>query len=137
MAEHIEAKQNRINKECKHVETESAKVAEMLESIRVRKETLRVAYEEIKKLRADLLREDESMDKNRSHVLSEQQDLCLRRATASKRLAGWTKDCQLVCGRGTRSGRIRRQHEKNPRGGRDGIHNERRQDVRRVHGWIG
>ena len=56
-AKHIEAKQNRINKECKRVETESPKVAEMLESIRVRK------------LRADLLREGESMDKNRSHVL--------------------------------------------------------------------
>ena len=58
----------------------------------------------------------------------EQQHLCLRRAIASKRLAGWTKDCQLVCGR---------QQEKNLRGGRHGIHNERRQDVRRVLGWIG
>ena len=57
-------KQNWINRESKRVEGESAKFAEMQESNRVRKETTRAAYEESKKLRADLLREGESMDKN-------------------------------------------------------------------------
>ena len=48
----------------------SEKVTEMQENIWARQETLRVAYEKIKKLRADLVQEGESMDKNRSHVLS-------------------------------------------------------------------
>ena len=69
-AKHIEAKQNCINRESKRVESESAKLAEWQESLRARKETLRVAFEEIKILRDDLLREGESMDKNKSHFMS-------------------------------------------------------------------
>ena len=101
-AKQIEAKQNWINRESKRIETESVKVAEMQESIRVRKGTPRAAYEEIKKLRADLLREGESMDKNRSHFIFpesleevrklEQDELNLRRGTTSTRLARWTRD---------------------------------------------
>ena len=69
-AKHIEAKQNWINRESKRIESESAKLAEWQESLRERKETLRVAYEEIKILQEDLLREGESMDKNKSHFMS-------------------------------------------------------------------
>ena len=68
----------------------------------VRKETLRVAYEEIKFLREDLPREGESMDKNKCHFMTpenteeirilEQQELALWRGSASKRQAGWTRD---------------------------------------------
>ena len=45
-AKHIEAKQNWINRESKRLESEGAKLAEWQESLRVRKETLRVAHEE-------------------------------------------------------------------------------------------
>ena len=68
----------------------------------MQKRTLRVACEEIKILREDLLREEESMDKNKSHFMSlenteeirilEQQELAFWRGWASKRLAGWTRD---------------------------------------------
>ena len=78
------------------------KLAEMQESLRVRKETLKAAYEEIKILRENLLREGESMDKNKSHIMSpenteevrilEQQELKLKRGAAAKRLAGWTRE---------------------------------------------
>ena len=91
-----------INRESKRLESESAKLAEWQESLRVRKETLRVAYEEIKILREDFLREGETMDKNKSHFLSpedteeirrlEQQELAFWRGSASKRLAGWTRN---------------------------------------------
>ena len=101
-AKHIEAKQNWINRESKRLESESAKLAEWQESLRVRKETLRVACEEIKILREDLLREGESMDKNKSHFMSlknaeeirilEQQEPAFWRGWASTRLAGWTRD---------------------------------------------
>ena len=69
-AKHIEAKQNWINRESKRLESESAKLAEWQESVRVRKETLRVAYEGIKILREDLLREGKSVDKNKSRFMS-------------------------------------------------------------------
>ena len=95
-------KQNWINRESKRLEAESARLTELQESLRVRKETLKVAYEEIKILREDLLREGETMDKNKSHFLSlenteeirrlEQQELAFWRGSASKRLAGWTRD---------------------------------------------
>ena len=98
-AKHIESKQNWINKESKRLEAETARLTELQESLRARKETLKVAYEEI---REDLLREGESMDKNKSHFLSpedteeirilEQQELAFWRGLASKRLAGWTRD---------------------------------------------
>ena len=64
-AKHIEAKLNWINRESKRIEAESAKLAEMQENLRVWKETLSVAHEAIMILRADLLREGESMDKKR------------------------------------------------------------------------
>ena len=85
-AKHIEAKQNWINRETKRVEAEIEKVAEMWESIRVRK-------------RNSFAGGEESMDPNRSHVLSpekvwnvELQELYLRRASASKRMAGAKRD---------------------------------------------
>ena len=74
----------------------------MQENLKVRKESLRVAYEEIKILPEDLLREGESMDENKSHIMSlenteeirilKQQELAFWRGSASKRLAGWTRD---------------------------------------------
>ena len=91
----------------------------MRQNIKTRRETVRVAYEEIKKLRKDMVQEGESMDKNKSRVLSresldevrnlELQDLCSRRATSSKRMAGASRrndggDCQLKCG--SRSNRV-------------------------------
>ena len=100
-AKHIEAKQNWINRESKRLESESAKLAEWQESRRVRKETLRVAYEKINVLRKDLLREGESMDKNKSHFMSPEnteeirifkQELAFWRGPASMRQAGWTRD---------------------------------------------
>ena len=50
-AKHIEAKQNWINRESKHLKAETARLTELQESLRVRKETLKVAYKEIKILR--------------------------------------------------------------------------------------
>ena len=107
-AKHIEAKQNWINRESKRLEAETVRLTELQESIRARKETLKVVYEEIKILREDLMREGESMDKNKSHFLSpedteeirrlEQQELAFWRGSASKRLAGWTRDCLFVGG---------------------------------------
>ena len=52
-AKHIEAKQNWINQETRRVDAEVEKLAEMQENIKARKGTLRVAYEEIKKLRME------------------------------------------------------------------------------------
>ena len=101
-AKHIEAKQNWINRESKRLEAETARLAELQESLRVRKETLKVAYEEIKVLREDLLREGETLDKNKSCFLSventeeirrlEQKELAFWRGSASKRLVGWIRD---------------------------------------------
>ena len=86
----------------KRLEAETVRLTELQESLRARKEILKVAYEEIKILREDLLREGESMDKHKSHFLSpedteeirilEQQELASWRGSASKRLAGWTRD---------------------------------------------
>ena len=42
----------------------------MWQNIKTRRETVRVAYEEIKQLRKDMVQEGESMDKNNSRVLS-------------------------------------------------------------------
>ena len=106
-AKHIEAKQNWINRESKRLEAETARLTELQESLRVGKEALKVAYEELKILREDLLREGESMDKNKSHFLSlentkeirrlEQQELAFWRGSASKRLAaGWTMEAQRL-----------------------------------------
>ena len=94
-AKHIEAKQNWINRESKRLEAESARLTELQESLRVRKETLKVAYEEIKILREDLLREGETMDKNKSHFLSPEDTEEIRRLEQQE-LAFW------------REGRLRR-----------------------------
>ena len=70
----------------------------------MRKETLRVAYEEIKILGGGFVREKgEAMDKNKSHFhvsgkhrrsseILEQQELAFWRGAPSKRLSGWTRD---------------------------------------------
>ena len=76
---HVEAKQNWINRESKRLEAETARLAELQESLRVRKETLKVAYEEIKILREDLLREGETMDKNKTHFVSPEDTEEIRR----------------------------------------------------------
>ena len=101
-AKHIGAKRDGVGGKSKRIETESAKLAEMQENLRVRREILRVAYEEIKILREDLSRKGESIDKNKSHNMSqenteelrilEQQELAFWRGSASKRLAGWIRD---------------------------------------------
>ena len=83
-AKHIEAKQNWINRESKRLEAESARLTELQESLRVRKETLKVANEEIKVLREDLLREGETMDKNKSHFLSPEDTEEIRRLEQQK-----------------------------------------------------
>ena len=74
--EKLQKKLNDPKKTAKHIE---ASLTEMQESLRVRKETLEVAYEEIKVLREDLLREGESMDKNKSHFLFPQDTEEIRR----------------------------------------------------------
>ena len=114
----------------------------------VRKETLRVAYEEIKKLRADMVQEGESMDKNRSHVLFpesleevrnlELQAVCFRKATASKRMAGASGDATTEeiawLWKRTRSRWISLKNEESRRGGRQGNHHGR-QHVRQF-AWL-
>ena len=87
-AKHIEAKQHWINRESKRLKSESAKLTEWQESLSVRKETSRVAYEEIKILREDLLREGETMDKNKSHFLSPENTEEIRRLEQQE-LAFW------------------------------------------------
>ena len=69
IAKQTEAKQHWINTETKRIETMVEKL-EMQENIKIRKEALRVALEENEKLRTDLAQEGESVDKNKSHVLS-------------------------------------------------------------------
>ena len=146
-AKHIEAKQNWINRESKRLEAETARLVELQESLRVRKETLKVAYEEIKILREDLLREGEMMDKNKSHFLSpedtkeiqrlEQQELAFWRGSASKRLAGWTRDgsAEEIAGGPETQQRSRSKEEKTARDDREGI-KERCQNGR-CHGRFG
>ena len=141
-AKHIEAKQNWINRESKRLESESAKLAEWQESLRVRKETLRVAYEEIKILREDLLREGESMDKNKSHFMSpenteeirilEQQELAFWRGSASKRLSGWTRDgsAEEIAGWMMEAQRLNREVEAKKRKLQETIEKESGKDAR-------
>ena len=116
--------------------------------VRVRKDTLRVAFEEIKKLRADLVQEGESMDKNRSHVLSpgELGERAKIKPEKGNRIEtkGWSNDTrndggdrQLVFWNRKESRWNFLAKEENPRGGRERIHQERHQDVRRGHGRIG
>ena len=74
-AKHTEAKKNWINRESKSIEAESAKLAEMQENLRVRKETLSVAYEEIKILRADLCARENRWTSTEEIRNLEQQEL--------------------------------------------------------------
>ena len=141
-AKHIEAKQNWFNRESKRVESESAKLAEMQENLRARNETLKVAYEEIKILREDLLREGETMDKNKSHIMSledteeirrlEQQELAFWRGPASKRQAGWTRDGSVeeIAGWMLEAQRLNREVEAKKRKLQETIVRESRQDAR-------
>ena len=124
----------------KRLESASAKLAEWQESLRVRKETLRVAYEEIKILR--LLREGESMDKNKSHFMSlqnteeirilEQQELAFCRGSASKRLAGWTRDgsAEEIAGWMMEAHRLNKEVEAKKRKLQETIVRESRKDAR-------
>ena len=141
-AKHIEAKQNWTNRESKRLEAETARLTELQESLRVRKETLKVAYEEIKILREDLLREGETMDKNKSHFLSpeeteeirrlEQQELAFWRGSASKRLAGWTRDgsSEEIAGWMLEAQRLNREVEAKKRKLQETIERESRKDAR-------
>ena len=115
----------------------------------MRRETLSVAYQEIKTLREDLLRERESMDKSRSHILSpesteeirhlEEQELNFWRGTASKRLAGWTRDgsseenSSWTQEAQRHSKEVEAKLRKNQTGDRERIQHERRLDGRR---WL-
>ena len=87
-AKHIEAKQNWINRESKRLEAKTVRLTELQESLKARKETVKVAYEEIKILREDLLREGELMDKNKSHFLSPEDTEEIRRLEQQE-LAFW------------------------------------------------
>ena len=98
-AKHIEANQNWVNRKSKRIETESAKLAEMQENLRVRKETLRVAYDEIKILREELVREGESMDKNKSHIMSRRTRRKFGSSNNKNWLSGWTRDGRSPAGR--------------------------------------
>ena len=141
-AKHIEAKQNWINRESKRLKAETARLAELQESLRVRKETLKVAYEEIKILREDLLREGETMDKNKSHFLSlenteqirrlEQQELAFWRGSASKRLAGWTRhgSAEEIAGWTMEAQRLNKEVEAKKRKLQETIVRESRKDAR-------
>ena len=78
----------RSSRRCKRVSRFGKKLCEQL--------TVRSRFSE------KMLREGESMDKNKSHIMTpesteeiqnlEQQELNLRRRAASKRRAGWTRD---------------------------------------------
>ena len=111
--------------------SESAKLAEMRENLRVRKETLRVAHEEFKILREDLLREGESMDNTRATS-------CLRRTrkkfefSASKRPAGRTRDGSVeeIAGWLLEAQRLNREVEAKKRKLQEAIEKESGKDAR-------
>ena len=151
-AKHIEAKQNWINRESKRFEAQTVRLTELQKSLRARKETLKVAYEEIKILREDLVREGESMDKNKSHFLSPEdtEEISETRATGTGVLerVDFEETCWLDTRRfvgGNRwlddgspesQPRSRSKEEKTARDDREGI-KERWQNERRCHGWSG
>ena len=122
--------------------SETARLTELQESLRVRKETLKVAYEEIKILREDLLKEGETMDKNKSHFLSpedteeirrlEQQEVAFWRGSASKRLAGWTRDgsTEEIAGWMMEAQRLNKEVEAKKRKLQETIERESRKDAR-------
>ena len=101
-----------------------------------------MAYEEIKILREDLLREGETMDKNKGHFLSledaeeirrlEQQELAFWRGSASKRLAGWTRDgsSEEIAGWMLEAQRLNKEVEAKKRKLQETIERESRKDAR-------
>ena len=147
-AKHIEAKQNRINRESKRLEVETVRLTELQESLRARKETFKVTYEEIKILREDLLREGESMDKKK--VSGGHGGNSETRATGTGVLervgfeeTSWLDTRRFVGGSrwlddGSPEAQQRRRskEEKIARDDREGV-KERCQNGRRCHGWSG
>ena len=134
------------------LEAETARLTGLQESLRVRKQTLKVAYEEIKILREDLLGEGESMDKNKSHFFSpedteeirrlEQQELAFWRGSASKRLTGWTRDgsAEEIAGWMMEAQRLNREVEAKKRKLQEATEKESGKDARMgddCHGWSG
>ena len=92
------------------------------------------------------------MDKNKSHFLSledmeeirrlEQQELAFWRGSASKRLAGWTRDgsAEEIAGWMLEAQRLNREVEAKKRKLQETDHEripERSQNGRRLHGWFG
>ena len=103
-----------------------------------------MAYEEIKILREDLLREGETMNKNKSHFLSpvdneeirrlEQQELTFSRGSASKRLAGWTRDG--IAGWMMEAQRLNKEVEAKKRKLQETIERDSRKDARMTMPWM-
>ena len=85
-------------------------------NIRVRKETLRVAYEEIQKLRA---------------VQGVKRRAGAPRDATTEEIASWFMEEEVIVLE------ISGKRKENPRGGREGIHQGRRRDPRREHGRTG
>ena len=128
-AKHIEAKQNWINRETKRI------VAEMQEHSRVRNETLRAAYEELRKSEVIWCRRASWWTRTGAtscswRVWRQRNEWLAHRETQRRR--------RSPAGLWKRTESRWRFLEKmeNPRGGREGIHRERHQDVRR-HGRTG
>ena len=133
--------QAKLDQQSKRLEAEIARLAELQESLRVRKETLKVAYEEINILKEDLLREGETMDKNKSHLSPEdtqeirrleQQELAFWRGSASKRLVGWTRDgsAEEIAGWTMEAQRLNKEVEAKKRKLQETIVRESRKDGR-------
>ena len=150
-AKDIEAKQNWINRGSKRIETESAKLGEMQENLRVRK-NLQSCLRGDQDSPRRLVARGRIDGQNRSHNMSpesteenrnlEQQDLNLSRGSASRRLAAWTRDgsTEEIASWTVEAQRLQKsggEEEKTLRGDRERIHNERRQDVGRRLGWSG
>ena len=102
-AKHIEAKQNWINMESKRIEAESATLVEMQENLRARKETFECCLRgkqdspsrPVARGRIDRKKTGATsclQRARRKFGISNNKELNLWRGTASKRLAGWTRD---------------------------------------------
>ena len=101
-----------------------------------------MACEEIKILREDLLRERESMYKNKSHFMSpenteeirilEQHELAFWRGSVSKRLSWWTRDgsAEEIAGWMMEVQRLNREVEAEKRKLQETIEKESRKDAR-------
>ena len=84
-------KQNWINTETKRIEAEIEKLAEVQENIKARKETLRVVYEEIKKLRMELVQEANRQEQ-KSCAVSGESGRSAKPRTTGTMLAGASGD---------------------------------------------